>query len=222
VDSIRHHGRENKAQAHLLHEQEVLSTTRSRTTTLVATARTVREPLTPTSHTRDCLLSDTTTSSIVLPDAVRAGSTPLTSDGHAASECGKLLLTSQNSGAIIHTKSRVKSAAAIHNKGLKVGQTASKNLPSSDSRTCDHRRVVARAQTEDSIVRTITARATEVVKNTANVLLRKLTPAKSITYRGNRINTAQLIYDALIEDKPDTILVQVNSAWYIKSWQYSA
>ncbi|EMD59577.1 hypothetical protein COCSADRAFT_251483 [Bipolaris sorokiniana ND90Pr] len=114
---------------------------------------------------------------MVLPDVVRAGSTPLTGDGHAASECGKLLLASQNSGAIVRTKSRVKSAAAMYNKGLKVEQTASENLPSSDSRTCDHRRVVARARTEDSIVRTVAARATEVVKNTANVLLRKLTLA---------------------------------------------
>ncbi|EMD64889.1 hypothetical protein COCSADRAFT_315762 [Bipolaris sorokiniana ND90Pr] len=116
-------------------------------------------------------------SSMILPDAVRAGPTPLTSDEHAASECGKLLLASQDSSAIIHTKSRVESAAAMHNKGLKVGRTAGENLPSSNSRTYDHRRVVARARAEDSIVRTITARATEVVKNTANVLLRKLRPA---------------------------------------------
>ena len=116
-------------------------------------------------------------SSIVLPDAVRVGSILLTSNRHAASECGKLLLASQNSGAIIYIKSRVKSAAAIYNKDLKVGRTASKNLLSSDSRTCDHRRVVVRAWTEDSIVRTIAARAIEVVKNTANILLRKLTLA---------------------------------------------
>ena len=166
-----------RRRAHLLHEQGVLGTTRSRTTTLAATARTTREPLAPTSRTRDCLLSDTATSSMILPDAVGAGPAPLTGDGYAASECGKLLLASQDSSAIVRTKSRVESAAAMHNKGLKVGRTAGENLPSSDSRTCDHRRVVARARTEDGIVRTVAARATEVVKHTANVLLHKLTPA---------------------------------------------
>ncbi|KAF5852287.1 hypothetical protein GGP41_000971, partial [Bipolaris sorokiniana] len=94
---------------------------RSRTTTLVTTTKTVREPLTPTSYIRDYLLSNTITSSIVLLDAVRVGSTPLTSDRYAASECGKLLLASQNSSAIIYIKSRIKSAAAIYNKGLKIG-----------------------------------------------------------------------------------------------------
>lgn len=123
------------------------------------------------------MLSDTVISSIILLDIIRVGPAPLTSDRHAASECGKFLLASQDSSVIIYTKSRVKSAAAMHNKGLKVGWTASEDLPSSDSRTCDHRRVVVRARTKDGIVRTVAARAIEVVKHIANVLLYKLISA---------------------------------------------
>lgn len=109
------------------------------------------------------------TSTMLGPDTVGTGSTPLSSNRHTTKESGERLLTTYGSGTVVGTAGEIDSTTGVDQEGLEVGLTLGKKLASVDGRTSHYRGVIAKTGTESGVVRGLTARAKEELSYTANV-----------------------------------------------------